>query len=96
MVMVADPLLILFILVFGCAAFFLGLFYLVGQVLGFFGRGICRLLRGGSPQGPSSSLSPGSALVCPRASCGHLERRVARYCSQCGTRLGDLEHTASS
>ena len=88
----ADPLLILLILVFGCAAFFLGLLYLIGRVFTTAGRGFRRLV-GGRARGANGAqhYCGTRPLACPRASCRNVEHRPATFCSRCGARLGESE-----
>lgn len=83
-----DLLLVVVILVFGCAAFLFGVIYLVCSVIGFVGRGVFRVL---GPRrratGPPEAGHRPKTLVCPRAHCRKVEHRDASYCSQCGAPL---------
>lgn len=83
-----DLLLVVLILVFGCAAFLFGVIYLVCSIIGFVGRGVFRVLR---PTRRRMDLEGGArhpkTLVCSRAHCRKVEHREASYCSQCGAPL---------
>jgi hypothetical protein len=86
--MYVDLFLFLFVVVFGFAAFFFGVIYLVCNVLSGLGRGLFRVL-GGGPRGvpPAGSIFGAKRTICPRRGCGHVEQRRARFCGQCGARL---------
>ena len=80
-----DLLLVVLILVFGCAAFLFGLVYVVGCVVSAVGRGMWTLIhpsRCSGPPAPARKLS--RPLRCPRVNCRKVEYRNARFCSQCG------------
>lgn len=83
-----DALVIVLLLVFGCAAFLFGVIYLLLKLLAALGRGVAGVFRR-----PSSGNGLGEARVCsrvrvcPRERCRKVEYRDARYCSQCGTPL---------
>jgi hypothetical protein len=83
-----DLLLVVVILVFGCAAFLFGVIYLVCSVIGFVGRGVLGLFKPDrAPPGRRSGVRGAGALVCPREECRKVEYRDAKYCSQCGAPL---------
>jgi len=78
-----EVVVVLAILVFGCAAFLLGMIYLVCQAFGLVWRGVVGLVqpaRKGRPRGRT-------VWICPSERCRRVEHRDARFCSQCGTRL---------
>ncbi len=80
-----DVLLIVLVLVFGCAAFFFGILYALGRAVAWVGRGVWGVCRPGSPPVGPRGLG---VRFCPRTECRRVERRRdARYCSQCGQRL---------
>ena len=85
-----DLLLVVLILVFGCAAFLFGLVYVVGCVVSAVGRGMWTLVRpwrrGGTAENVRTFSRP---LRCSRVNCRKVEYRNARFCSQCGARLND-------
>ena len=84
-----DALLLILVMVFGCAAFFFGVIYLVFRVFAWFGRGFVGVFRTAPPKEPVGGPHRRRALlVCPREECQRVEgRRDARYCSQCGVSL---------
>ncbi len=84
----ADLLLFLFVVVFGCAAFIFGIFFVICRMIAGLGRSIFRLV-GGEPRRrrPAGSLFRSQARICPQPGCGKAELRPARYCSQCGARM---------
>lgn len=83
-----DVLLVILILVFGCAAFLFGVIYVICQFVAWIGRALFGIF---IPR--RSVTTPGSAThnprgrVCPREGCGKVEHRDARFCSQCGMTL---------
>jgi len=87
----ADLLLVLLVIVFGCAAFLFGLVYIVGSLVGAIGRGFWGLLRptrrstGGCASGTPEAARR-RAHVCP--SCRNVEVRTARFCPRCGAKRG--------
>ena len=88
--MYGDVLLIVFlVLVFGCAAFFFGVIYMVCQAIAWAGRGVFGVFKTTRPANARRCPSRRSAArVCPRKQCRRAEyRRDARYCSQCGAPL---------
>jgi len=83
-----DLLLVVLILVFGCAAFLFGLVYVVGYVLSAVGRGMWGLVRPCRGPGPTERVQRLSRpLRCSRVNCRKVEYRNARFCSQCGAPL---------
>lgn len=88
--MAADAVfVIVFVLVFGCAAFLFGILYLVCRLIGGAGRCMIRVL---SPpherlrERPADAGSKG--LMCTHRRCRRIEYRSrARFCSQCGAPL---------
>ena len=84
----ADAVAVLLILVFGCAAFLFGVLYVIWQGIGAAWRGLTGLGRArGAACGPGVPTAEPGGLVCPRPECRRIERREARFCSQCGARL---------
>lgn len=80
---------VVFILVFGCAAFLFGVLYLLYRIVYGAGRYLigCLGLGHGGPSEPAET-PPTGTLVCPRPQCGKTESRsIARFCSRCGTPL---------
>jgi len=97
-----DILIVLVLLVLGVAAFFFGVIYAVCRALASVGRGIVHWLSPRSvPSSPPLSVSTAERpvrsqgrrtfRVCPREQCRHVERRPARFCSQCGAELPEGE-----
>jgi len=85
-----DLLLVVLILVFGCAAFLFGLVYVVWCVVGTVGRGMWSLVRPRRHVGNPvcrGGRTFGRAVYCPRPNCRKAEYRNARFCSQCGATL---------
>jgi len=85
--MQVDVIVVLLIVVFGCAAFLFGVFYLVCQAVGAVWRGAVGLIRPGG--GVSRTAAARPERVCPRPECRKVEHRQARFCSQCGAALAD-------
>ncbi len=87
--MPGDLLLVVAILVMGCTAFFFGIIYVLCQGVSWLWRGVTGVFRRPSDSRATSirRIKRAAPLTCPRAECGKIERRPARYCSQCGTRL---------
>lgn len=83
----AEILIVLAILIFGCAAFLLGTFYLVCQLCSLVWRGMVGLVRPAKGDTHDSWPPEESARVCPNPTCQHIEFRDARFCSACGARL---------
>lgn len=87
--MQGDGLLIIFVLLFGCAAFLFGVIYMIGRAIGWLVLGVAELLGLRRKRLPESAepVAP-TAVVCTRTACGHIEhRRDAAYCGQCGAPL---------
>lgn len=85
-----DLLLVVLILVFGCAAFLFGLVYMVWWVASTVGRGMWSLVRPRRHVGIPAcreACTFGRAVYCPRPNCRKAEYRNARFCSQCGEKL---------
>ena len=86
--MQADLLVILLVLVLGCAAFVFGLLELLRRMLGFVWRSMNGLLGPRREKRADGEMKgPTRGVVCPRTTCRHVEIRKAVYCSQCGSRL---------
>ena len=87
--MYGDALLLVLVMVFGLAAFFFGVIYLVFRGLGWMGRGFVGVFRSKPVEAPNQPLGDaGRRQGCPRTECGRIEdREGARYCSQCGAGL---------
>jgi len=93
-----DILAILVLLVLGVAAFFFGVIYAVCRALASLWRGLMRVA---TPRGVPGAVRLNTQVagrsrqasgrrtfrVCPREQCRHVERRPARFCSQCGAEL---------
>jgi len=97
-----DILIVLVLLVLGVAAFFFGVIYAVCRALASVWHGIVHLLSPrGVPHAPQGSVLPTERparsqgtrtfRVCPREQCRHVERRPARFCSQCGAKLPEAD-----
>ena len=91
--MPADVLIVVvFILVFGCAAFLFGLLYMIYRLISGVGRSMIQTLRPtrkANLDGPLTATS--KQRVCPRQRCRKPEYRgEARFCSQCGAPLMDV------
>ena len=87
--MSGDALLLVLVMIFGCAAFLFGVIYLVFRALGWMGHGFVGLLRSAPHEATPEPLdNPRPLRACPRSECGRTEdRQGARYCSQCGAGL---------
>ena len=85
--MAADAVIVVvFMLVVGCAAFLFGVVYLICRLLGGVGRCMMRIVRPGP--GEAAGARASTIQVCPREQCRKSEYRSdARFCSRCGTRL---------
>jgi hypothetical protein len=79
-----DLLLVALVLVLGCAGFFIGVIYLACSFFAFIGRSLLGLGRHGGAAACGCGPRLGRMRVCPRERCRKVERRAARYCSQCG------------
>ncbi len=86
-----EALLLVLMLLIGCVAFFFGIIYLVWSVLSWLGRGVWHVIHPGrwsrTDGGPVISLR---RRVCRNPKCRKVEHRKARYCSQCGVPLDEL------
>lgn len=83
-----DVLVIVLLLVVGCAAFFFGVIYVVCQLFVWLGRSVWAVFRphhGGNGRAHSHPMT--RPRVCPNERCRKVEYRMARYCGQCGTPL---------
>ncbi len=80
---------IVFVLVFGCAAFLFGILYLVCRLIGGAGRCMIRVLSPPGERVPERPVAPESkGLMCTHGQCRRIEYRSrARFCSQCGAPL---------
>lgn len=85
--MAADAVIVVvFMLVVGCAAFFFGILYLLGLLIGGVWRCMMRIVRPGP--GEAAGTRASTMQVCPGEQCRKSEYRSdARFCSRCGTRL---------
>ncbi len=84
--MQGDALLIILLLVFGCAAFFFGVIYCICQLFAWVSRGVWGVFRPRCSSDSAARPAAGSRRrVCPNKRCRKLEYRQARYCSPCGT-----------
>ena len=87
LVMSADPLILVLVLVVGCAALLFAVFYVLGRVIGVVGKGVTTLFVGRPAKGQAALAPGGRELVCSREKCRKIELRNGRYCSQCGAPL---------
>ena len=85
--MPGDPVVVVFILIVGCAAFLFGVLYLFGRVLGAIGRSFASIFRGRSATAPAGEPRGKRGLICSREQCRKIEYRNGRFCSQCGATL---------
>lgn len=86
----ADLVLVLLVIVFGCAAFLFGLVYIVGSMVGAVGRGFWSFLRPTSRWGGGCGMRlPGigrsTGRACPN--CRHVDSRAVCFCSRCGSKV---------
>lgn len=88
----ADVVVILLLLVFGWVACLFGVLYVAWQAISAGWRGLTGLfhLRRGVSGRSCPPTTRAGALVCPRPECRKIERREARFCSQCGARLTEM------
>lgn len=86
-----EPLVVVILLVVGCAAFLLWVLYCMFWVFGKAGGGLLRLV-GLGPARWKSHPPTGAAQVCSNDRCQKVERRQGRYCSQCGAPLQPYHH----
>ena len=84
----ADVVVLILILVLGCAAFLFAVLYVIGRFVGGIWQGLVSIFRptrrGVSGRSPYTSRAP---RICSRLECRKIEYRDALYCSQCGARL---------
>jgi hypothetical protein len=92
--MPGDPIVIVFMLVIGLAAFLFFILYLFGRTLGIIGRGFLNLVRGGRPGNRAQRGREGGRLICSRDQCRQIEYRNGQYCSRCGAPLRPLSAKA--
>ena len=83
----AEALVIVLVLIFGCAAFFFGVICLIWRAMAWVGRGVLSIVRpssGGGGRAPAR-MAP-TVRICPQEHCRRVDYRgEARYCSQCGS-----------
>jgi len=80
-------LVVLLILIFGCAAFFFGVIYMICRALAWVGRGLWGMA-GAPARRPGDPTRIGPRNVCTRDGCRRVENRHgARFCSRCGAPL---------
>lgn len=84
-----EILLVVLILTIGCAAFFFSMIYLLGRFFAFLGRGLVGVFSPRAAARHRRLASGGAFRICPREQCRKIERRPARFCSQCGARLSE-------
>lgn len=83
-----DVLLVVLLLVFGCAAFFFGVICVLCHLFAWMGRGVAGIFHPHRSVGASPRPGLGSRRrKCPNERCRRIEHRAALYCSQCGTPL---------
>ncbi len=83
--MSGDALVVILILVLGCAALVFGVLYVIARAFGEVGKGFFAVLRG-----PRGDRRPRPRVrVCSRERCRKTEVRDGRYCSQCGAPLNE-------
>jgi len=88
MTMHGDVLLVILILIFGCAAFLFGVIYAICQFVAWIARGLFGIFIPRRSAAASDSPTHGrQGRICPREGCGKVEYRNARFCSQCGRPL---------
>ncbi|MBI3832784.1 MAG: hypothetical protein HY287_00455 [Planctomycetes bacterium] len=77
------------ILFVGCVAFIFGAIYLMTNVFASVFRGVSSALFPNQvPQRTIFGCCGRSGKTCRRPGCGKIERRPAKFCSQCGGKLG--------
>lgn len=82
--MASNALVLILVMVLGCAGFLFGVIYVVFRGFGWLGRGVAGLVR----HGPHQSVDGPPRMVGSCEACGHGEERPgAHYCSQCGAGL---------
>ena len=85
--MPGDPVVVVFILIIGCAAFLFGVLYVFGRVIGAVGHSVASIMKGRPGKAPPSRPPGGETLICSREQCRKIEYRNGRFCSQCGAPL---------
>lgn len=91
-----EVVVIVLVLVVGCAAFLFGVLYLVSQLFVGIGRGLMSLIRPRSSNQAAGPVRGMAGRMCPNPRCRKTEYRKARYCSQCGARLTDRNGSTES
>ena len=87
-----DLIVFALILVLGCTACFFAVFYAIFRLIEWSGRNIVGLLRPGLSAHAEPRIGSGqSAGLCPRPQCRKYEVRAARFCSQCGAPMIDVD-----
>ena len=82
-----DLLIVVGILILGCAAFLFGVVYAVCSAIKMVARGMFFAL---FPRQRHSTGRQGlrrGALICPQPNCRRIEHRPAKFCARCGTAL---------
>ena len=85
--MPGDPLVVVLILIIGCAAFLFCVLYVFGRMFSIIGQGFMSMFRGGRPPSEPGGFRAGQVLICSREQCRKTEYRNGRFCSQCGAPL---------
>ncbi len=93
--MYGDPVVVILVMIIGCAALIFGVLYFLGRAAGTIGRGFLAILGIGRSNVAESGLNGNDTVVCSNEKCRKIECRDARYCSQCGSPLGP-EHRAAA
>jgi hypothetical protein len=87
-----EGLLFVILLMLGFGAFLFSIVYVAVAILGGLFRGLRRLFTGQPVKKRVLAVPPKRReRTCPRPNCRRVESRDARFCSQCGARLGDQE-----
>jgi hypothetical protein len=81
-----DILLVGLVLMVGCLAFIFGVIYLFFSMFAMAGRGLMAIVW---PRRRSHGCNGTTCRVraCPNPKCQEVERRAARFCGHCGTKL---------
>lgn len=82
----SELLLVVVILIVGCAAFLFGVVYVICSAIAFVGRQFIALFAPPRQRRPHARLAV-TALICPQPTCRKVEYRRARFCSRCGSAL---------
>ncbi len=90
--MPVEPIVVVLVLILGCAAFILWVMYCAFWAVGKAGGGVARML-GLGPKRRADAAAVGPASVCSNDRCQKVERRRGRYCSQCGSPLQPYQHS---